>query len=119
MLLTQLNDWSYPIGRSFIYLLILVILMFAAYYVTRMLTAKLRGTSFGNLKIIEGLNVGQNGSVLLIKAGKRFMLIGVTKEKITCLAEFDKDDLEPAETRQPGRFDAYLNNFLKGKKSER
>jgi len=119
MLLAQLNDWSSSIGRSFIYILVLVGIMILAYYVTRVLGTKVRGFSGGNLKIIEGVAVGQGSSVFLLKAGKKFILVGVTKDRVTYLTEMDGDDIDIKETPGQGRFDMYLNNFLKGKKNER
>ena len=120
MLLTQLNDWSSSIGRSFLYIFILVCIMVLAYYLTRFIGTKARGFSSGNLKIIEGLGVGQNSSVLLIKAGERFLLIGVTKDTVSYLTELNATDIELKEITPTGRiFDTYLNNILKGKKNER
>ena len=120
MLLTQLNDWSSSIGRSFLYIFILIAVMAIAFYVTKYLSAKSRGYTSGNLKIIEGLSVGQHSSVLLIKAGEKFMLIGVTKENVNYLSEIDGTDLESSSVTPPGRvFESYLNNFLKGRKDER
>jgi len=119
MLLSQLNDWSSSVGRSFIYLLILVGIMILAYYVTRVLGVRVRGISGGNLKVIEGVGVGQGSSVLLLKAGKKYVLIGVTKDRISHLTELEESDIELKETPPPGRFDAYLGNFLKGKRNER
>jgi len=84
-----------------------------------MLSAKVRGFSGGNLKVMEGVGVGQNGSVLLVKAGRKFILIGVTKDRVTYLTELDEADIELKEPQAPGRFDSYLTNFMKGKKNER
>ena len=119
MLLTQLNDWSSTIGRSFIYLLVIIAIMAFAYYLTRFLGSKVRGFSGGNLKIMEGVSVGQGSSVMLLKAGKRIILLGVTKERVTLLTEMNEADLISAEARAPGRFDTYLLSFLKGKKNDR
>jgi len=116
MLLSQLNDWSSSIGRSFIYLLVIAGIMALAYYVTRALAVKVRGFAGGNLKIIEAVAVGQGCSVFLLKAGKKVLLIGVTKEKITYLTEMEEADIEFRESTTPARFDAYLGGFLKGKK---
>ena len=118
MLLMRLNDWS-SYGRSFIYILVLIALMAIAYYVTRFLSVKARGYAGGNVKIIEGVSVGQGGSVVLLKAGKKFVLVGVTKDRVSFLTELDETDIDIKETPQSGRFDMYLGKFLKGKKNER
>ena len=115
MLLTPLIDWSSSFGRSFIYLIVLIFIIAAAYYATRFLTAKVRGTTFGNLKIMEGLGVGQHGSVLLVKAGAKYVLIGVTKDRITYLTELTKDELNINESAPPVRFDTFLSGFMKNK----
>jgi len=93
--------------------------MALAYYATRFFTAKARGTPYGNLKVIEGLGVGQQGNVLLVKAGKKYILIGVTKERITFLAELGEGDLNLNEPAAPAKFESYLKKFMKNKKSEK
>ena len=119
MLLTQVIDWSSSFGRSFVYLLIFIALMALAYYATRYFTSKMRGTPYGNLKVVEGLGVGQHGNVLLVKAGKKYILIGVTKEKITFLTELGEEDLILNESAAPAKFESYLKNFMKNKKNEK
>jgi len=119
MILTQIIDWSSSFGRSFVYLLVFIALMALAYYAARFFTAKARGTPYGNLKVIEGLGVGQQGNVLLIKAGKKYILIGVTKDKITFLTELGEDDLNLSESAVPVRFESYLKKIMKTKKNEK
>jgi len=120
MFLTQLNDWSSSIGRSFIYIFILLAVLFIAYYLTRFFNTRVRGFQGGNIKIVEGMGVGQNGNLLIVKAGKKYLLLGVTKEKISYLSDIDAEDIEIKDPPQTGRvFDMYLKNFLKGKNNER
>ena len=118
MLLSGLNDWS-SIGRSFLYLFVLVAIMALAYILTRLLNTKVRGYPGGNLKVIEGVGVGQNGSVVLLKAGSKFILVGVTRESVSYLTDFSEADINMQETVKNKSFESYLSNFLKGKKSER
>lgn len=92
--------------------------MFLAFYVTRFLSVKIRGYSGGNIKVIEGIGVGNNGSVVLIKAGSKFVLLGVTKERVSYLTELESSDIEAVQQAQPKKFETYLSNLLKGKKDE-
>ena len=65
-----------------------------AYFVTKkMAGARFAGQKSGNLAIVESINVGGQAIVQLVKAGEKYIVIGVTKERITLLGEVDKDDI--------------------------
>ncbi|MCL1924781.1 MAG: flagellar biosynthetic protein FliO [Defluviitaleaceae bacterium] len=89
-----------------------------AIYVTKLVAgAKLRG--FGkNLKIIESIGVGQNNSVLLLKVGEKYILIGTGKDSVNLLCNIDEHDIVLEERQQTPDFKNMLNNFIRGNKNE-
>ena len=69
-----------------------------AYYVTKMMAGKRGlGRGGGNISLIETINVGGQAMVQLIKAGDKFLVIGVTKERVTILSEIDKEHINEPE----------------------
>jgi flagellar biosynthetic protein FliO len=71
-----------------------IILSAVAYFVVRRGFSRTRG---GGIRLTDSVFLGQNTSVRLIKAGERFLLIGVTKENISLLTELDKSDVSETE----------------------
>jgi len=68
-----------------------VLVAILAWYVTRrMAGAGKLGKKSGNLSIIDSVNLGGQATVQLIKAGEKYLVIGVTKEHVTLLGEVDE-----------------------------
>ena len=84
------------IGQAVRLILAFVIVIFLAYYVTRFLGAsgRLGKAKRNNLRVLEALGIGQQSNVQLVRAGKRYFLLGVSKERVTLLAELGEDDLD-------------------------
>ncbi len=113
-------------GLQIVYILILfVVIFFGAYYTTKFL-GKYQGrkTKEANLKVIEAISVGPQKSLQLVKVGSEFVLIGVTKDRITFLKDVSEDqiDLNLLESNSFGvvPFSQYLDKFvnLKNKKTK-
>ena len=82
------------IGRIFGMLAAFVFVALLAFYATRWIAvAKMGRQRTGNLRLIEQMQVGLQNSVQLLKAGERYWLIGVTKERITLLGEIPAEEL--------------------------
>jgi len=65
-----------------------------AWYATKKLAgARGIGRKAGNLAVIESVNVGGQAVVQLVKAGDKFLVVGVTRERVTLLAEVDKEQI--------------------------
>lgn len=65
-----------------------------AWFVTKRLAGSAgmaRGT--GNLVVVESVNVGGQAVVRLVRAGDKYLVVGVTKERVTLLAEIDKEQI--------------------------
>ena len=79
--------------------LIVVFLMFLFVLALAYITARLAGRfqsniqSQSNIRVLESVRVANNKYIQLIKIGERYFAIGLGKDTITCLAEFQEDDL--------------------------
>lgn len=72
-------------------------LIFLVYYGTRWLNKKFRSTGWNGLergiKIIDCIGVAQDKQLLVVKVGKKGMLLGVAPNSITKLCDIDDDDI--------------------------
>jgi flagellar protein FliO/FliZ len=65
-----------------------------AWFVTKkMAGSRGVGRETCNLSVVESLNVGGQAVVRLVRVGDKYLLIGVTKENVTLLAEIDEDQI--------------------------
>jgi flagellar biogenesis protein FliO len=75
-----------------------ILVALLAWFATKKLVgARGMGKKAGNLNIVESLNVGGQAVVQLVKAGGKYLLIGVTRERVTLLAEIDKSEVTEPE----------------------
>lgn len=90
VLLLQKNS-----GLQLVFLLFLFLaIIFMAYYVSYVVAKFQKKTKKGsNLEIIEAISVGQQKNVLLLRAGKKHILLGVTKSQIVHLLELEEEDV--------------------------
>ncbi|MBF0589947.1 MAG: flagellar biosynthetic protein FliO [Magnetococcales bacterium] len=51
----------------------------------------------GPVHLIGGRNLAPNAGVRLVRVGRRGWLVGVTRDRVTMLAELDEDDLKSLE----------------------
>ncbi|MCL2699105.1 MAG: flagellar biosynthetic protein FliO [Defluviitaleaceae bacterium] len=110
------------IFQMFSLIIALAFVLFLAYYVTRWVAgARYRRGAASNVKVIEGAGLGAHTSVQLVQAGEKFILIGVTRERITFLAEIPKEQISVNETDIPAiPFEKYLKSYrakLKGEEN--
>ncbi|MCL2355861.1 MAG: flagellar biosynthetic protein FliO [Defluviitaleaceae bacterium] len=80
------------------FILATVLVAVLCWFVLRKMAGANRlGRRAGNLSVVESVNLGGQTAVQLIKAGEKYLVVGVTRERVTFLAEVDKDDItEPA-----------------------
>ena len=123
--ISDVTSWTpMPTILQFLYLLVIFgVVVFLAFYTTKWI-AKVKISKGGgrnsNVRIIDSVSVGQQGQVHLLKAGNQYILIGVTKERITYLSDVDPEELhiraEPAEEYMA--FDKIMKRMLPGKKDK-
>lgn len=75
-------------------IVVFVFIIVAAYFATRWLgTAGAKQYQNRNIRIIEGCRVGQNKTIQIVKVGKKYFVLGIGKDEVTCLGEVDEEDL--------------------------
>ena len=114
------NDWTNTassIGQFFLLMFIFIIVLALAYFVTKWIAASKSGRKGGNIKVMEAVTVGNRNTLQLIKAGTKYYLIGVTKDKISFLTEVDDQSIDIGPPEQgllahPIPFEKYFNKFF-------
>ena len=95
-----------------------------AYYVIKLMggaRARQFRRSSGNLQLIDSISVGLGTSIQIVKAGEKFLVISVTKERVTLLTEVEKLDIaEEPDAFDPAQlpFGKILQKFMKPKDGE-
>lgn len=92
-------------GIKMAFEVILGLIMFAgilwlSYFATKNLAKKfsLNGKGGQNLKIIETVSTGRESRLLLVKAGEKFLLIGVTPSNLTLISELSGENIKDFES---------------------
>ena len=84
----------------FLALIAVIAVMIAVIYMMKWLLGKISGSSVsgggtrGGLKMISCISVGQERSVAVIRAGEKYLLVGITAGGITNLCQLDENDIE-------------------------
>ena len=103
------------VGRLLISLLFIIGLILVLAWLWR------RGAGFTNkgraIQVIESAAVGTREKIVLIKAGDKQLLIGVTTQQISHLHTFDQEVLIPAADTKESAFSSILMQALKGTRS--
>ena len=114
---TQFWLWFRLIGAT-------IFVSLLAYYVLKLMGGA-RARQFGrvisgrNLQLIDSISVGVGTSIQIVRAGKKYLVISVNKERVTLLTEIE--DLEFAEEGEqnfdPAQipFGTVLARFMKPK----
>ena len=86
------------VGRIFTViatLIIFVVILYLAYKTTKMLGKRYSLGNMGNknLRIIDSMHVGQDKMLMIVKAGDKTVLVGVSKERIEYICDVDESNL--------------------------
>ncbi len=105
------------------YVLVLCILIFVGAYYTSRFIANLQNTTSkaSNMKILEAISLGPQKTLQLIKIGKEYILIGVSKDTVTFVKEISEEKLDKELFESKGINDGFakhLENFMKKNKTE-
>lgn len=83
------------------FLFMSAVILGAAYYVTKYLARKgLNPANNKNLKIIEIVHLGVDKSLLLVKVGEQYLLLGSTQKSITLLTAIEQEKLSINNTNE-------------------
>ena len=101
------------IGIFFFMILIFV----AAYYGTKFLGKHYspQASFSDNMRVVDRMPLGRDQYLLIVEAGGKALLIGVSPQRIEALAELDKDHIadQPAELRQADFFSLFKSRWKK------
>ncbi|MCI8557807.1 MAG: flagellar biosynthetic protein FliO [Lachnospiraceae bacterium] len=76
--------------------LLAAIIIYLSYICSKYLGKGLaRGGSSQYMRMLDQLIVGQNRTLVIVQAGGRYLLLGVSSDKIETLAELSEEDLLP------------------------
>jgi len=95
------------------YIVIMVAVLFAAYFTTKYLSGKTRRIiKSKHIVILDRMGIAKDKSLLLAKVGDKCLLIGVTNQNIQSLGEVDIGDIteienEPASPQGAGAFSKF------------
>lgn len=78
----------------FIYIAVIAFFVFALVFARKYLLKRLGGVKSGTyMKILDRLVISQDKQIILVAAGNKMLVVGVSQQKIETLAEFSKDEL--------------------------
>ncbi|MDR2903570.1 MAG: flagellar biosynthetic protein FliO [Clostridiales bacterium] len=103
------------IGQLFFLIFVFAGVIVLAYYSTKWIASAKHSRRGGNLNLIESMSIGHQSAVALIRAGKKVLLIGVTKDNIGLLSEMEEDSISIPETKTqaiPISFEKYLKKYF-------
>ena len=95
-----------------------------AYYATKkMVGSNSIGRKNSNISVIESVNVGGQAAVKLLKVGEKYLVLGITRERVCLLSEIDKEQIVEPEaldlTKINTPFGKVLSRFVKQQDSDR
>jgi flagellar protein FliO/FliZ len=100
-------------GSFFHILLIFALIILVCWFALRM-TGRVRGRggTSKNLHLVETILVGSQNMVQLVRAGDKYLVIGVTRERVTLLGEVDAEQIRELDPPQIGTpFKQILERF--------
>ena len=110
-------DWTTQaqlVVRFFSTIFMVVVVALLAYYTTRMLaSAKFTRGGRRNLEHIESIGVGPQSYIHIVRAGKKYVLIGVTRGNVNFLTEVDEEGLSLSLDGQRPGFESFMSRFQK------
>lgn len=117
VLLTASSDWL----QLSVLLILFIFVLVGAYFATRLFgNFHIKKGNSRNIKQLESITVGPQKVIQLIKVGEEYLLIGITKDRITYIKEIDKTNIDLslydlAKKNQGAPFNKQLEKFLKKK----
>ena len=85
-------------------ILVLALVFYLAWLVTRIVAVKARGKSAGRLlRVVDRLNISNDKCILLVKAGEEYCVIGVTGHEMRLLKTLSADEAEAMAQQDAGQ----------------
>ena len=98
---------------------IFIIVLIGAYLTSRWLSqVQYNQNKCKNMMIIESLRVSPNNVVQIIKTGDKYLVIGVTKDRISVITELEEENIvnnseKNSQINLKGQFNQILNKAMK------
>lgn len=97
-------------------LVLVAVLLYGCYRLSRYLTKKANGiANSSNIRILERVAIAQDKGLLIAEICGRCYLMAFSNERVEILQELDPSLLQTGEQTQPPRFMDMLNTALKGR----
>jgi flagellar protein FliO/FliZ len=113
-------DWTTQaqfVVRFFSSIFMVLVVALLAYYTTKLIaSARFSKGGKKNLEHIESIGVGPQSYIHIIRAGKKYVLIGVTKGNVNFLTELDEESLS-LDGQRLG-FESFMSRFQKKDSAE-
>ena len=102
------------LGSTVVLIVIMLLVIFAAYYTTKVLSLKTRNmTKCKYMQVKDRMFFGRDKLIVLLEAGDKAYLIGVTNQNMTILGTLEKDGLETfAENAQTSSAVSGMKGFM-------
>lgn len=95
-------------------LIMMIAVLFAAYYTTRWLGSKTAvGRGSSNIKILDRMLLSQDKTLVILEVAGQCMLFGITQQSIQKICDLDAGRLQPSSATEP--FSTIFLEALKGK----
>jgi len=91
LLATSLQNGLQVVLLFVIFVVIVIVAYVVTYYIARLQRGSRRNS---NLEIIEAISVGQQKSLQLVRIGKEYAVIGVTKQHVELIHLIKKEDIK-------------------------
>ncbi|MBA1333867.1 MAG: hypothetical protein HPY66_0260 [Firmicutes bacterium] len=95
------------------FIVVFGIIIFFAYYITRLLGRKVSSNSGKYMKVVDFLHVGTDRTLVIVKVGNEYILLASTAKGLELIKTIDGfgEDVEDGE-----RFTGYLDRYSKSYK---
>ncbi len=109
---------------KFISVLVIFIFVLALTYFTTKWIASFQRTQMGkgNIEVIEARRISNNKMIDIVRIGKRYYAVAVSKDNISLISEVDEDEIEicqPATSTANDSFSQILNRMKDIKNTKR
>jgi len=113
------NNWSSTLemlGQFLFLIVVFAIVIFLTFYSTKFIAKiKMKSNKNNNLKIVESIQIGFGQYIMLIKAGDKYLVISVTKDKVNFIAQLDNNSIkeeQAVEQIEDTLFERYLKDIF-------
>lgn len=90
-------------------------ILYLAYLSTKYIAKRYSfgGSTKGNLKILETVSVGKDSRLCIVKAGEKYLLVGISSHNISLVSELSEEELNIGEENSSGENTMSFSEALK------